>query len=364
MKFIKSSYEVRNIPDANDHDEVLKHLERIGRVCYKSEDKITDESAHRFLEMIRDRGHWAMLEHFIFVMEVPSYIYDAIIYAQENFPLDYELHNRLKYIDATPYITDNVDISKIDYNNDTSTSDRYIVSGSATAFNNIWKCKSMQTCNLYPIAEVCTFLLHNYPELMIHNDTVVSYDKRIRFLSKDEIKSLPISLRMIHDSMSIHFITSRAVSHDLVRHRPASWAMESTRYVNYFKRFGIQYIIPVWFSDETKKKLLSNDFENHKEDDVIKFIEDCKRVESIYNDFIEYNNYRPEQAMHMLPHKLKTELTMTARLSEWRHFFTMRADSHARLELREIVVPLFLQMLDEEPDIFGDLNWIETGMEK
>ena len=70
MKFIKPSFEILDIPEPNDHMGVLKFLERVGRVCYKSEDKITDESCIKFLQNIRNRKHWAMLEHYIFTIVI------------------------------------------------------------------------------------------------------------------------------------------------------------------------------------------------------------------------------------------------------------------------------------------------------
>ena len=62
--------------------------------------------------------------------------------------------------------------------------------------------------------------------------------------------------------------------------------------------------------------------------------------------------------MNLLPHILKTELVMTARLMEWRHFFKMRADSHARAEIREFTIPLFKEVIDTKPEIFADLKWV------
>ena len=75
MKFVRPSYEIFDLPDADSGNELLMHLEKIGRICYKSEEKITKTSAANFLRNIRNRKHWAMLEHYIFAFSVTKDIY-------------------------------------------------------------------------------------------------------------------------------------------------------------------------------------------------------------------------------------------------------------------------------------------------
>lgn len=104
---------------------------KIGRIPYKSEDKITDDSCIKYLKMIRDRKHWAMLEHFVFVMRVSRdiYIYIDYLATGNKHPEDFMLHEKLKYINFTK------DMEGHD--------NTYLVSGSATSFNYIWECPSM-----------------------------------------------------------------------------------------------------------------------------------------------------------------------------------------------------------------------------
>lgn len=366
MKFMKPSYEVFDLPDADSGNKLLMHLEKIGRICYKSEDRITSTSASNFLKNIKERKHWAMLEHYIFTFSVTKDIYCDITDGSllDRYPYDYELNHHMKYIYATYW----PEATKSDM--------KYLVSASATTLNYLWESKAFQHDNTHGIVKLCDFLTIAYPEIMKNawNNEVYAWPG-IRLLSRAEIESLPPELRMIHDFMSVKFITSRASSHDIVRHRPSSWAMESTRYVNYSRRFGVQYIIPAWFSETDRQHLLNEKdvellvqnpewmeaitfLDNH--DDVLKFVRDCHHAEIAYLDFIEHNNYIPEQAMHILPHALKTELVMTARLMEWRHFFKMRADSHARAEIREFVIPLFREQINQKPEIFADMRWVSS----
>ena len=61
MKVIQQSYEI--LTDLSDSTKILKDIERVGRVCYKSESNITQDSYIKFCKMLRDRGHEAMIEH-------------------------------------------------------------------------------------------------------------------------------------------------------------------------------------------------------------------------------------------------------------------------------------------------------------
>ena len=78
MNIINQSVQLIEKPEVIDRMSVLKYLEKIGRVCYKSEDRITDESCVKFIKMLRDRKHWAILEHFIFTFDVPKDLFDQM----------------------------------------------------------------------------------------------------------------------------------------------------------------------------------------------------------------------------------------------------------------------------------------------
>lgn len=111
-----------------------------------------------------------------------------------------------------------------------------------------------------------------------------------------------------HAHMTVLFIVDRGVSHELVRHRLASFSQESTRFVNYYNK-GIEFIAPSGFENEACGSELWRDA--------------MKRCEFIYTALIA-NGYPPEDARSVLPNALKTEVVMTANLREWRHVFRMR----------------------------------------
>ena len=346
MKMIKSSVVMYNIPDATDHDAVLMHLERIGRTCYKSEDKITTDSAAKFLKNIRNRKHWAILEHYIFTVSVPEWIYFDLqdVFTESNFNEDSEYITKFSFIHRTYWDKAN----KNRY--------RYLVSFSATALNYLVESitnKNDISCNVTnSIITLYKFMRKEYPELMsnCYTDLPDSDDSEISFLTREEIKSLPNWIRDIHDFMSVLFIVDRGVSHEIVRHRPASYAQESTRYCNYSKdKFdnGITVIIPCFF--DTGMGEISNSLVF----DEWKFA--CESAERRYLQLLEYGA-KAEQARTVLPNSLKTELNMTATIHEFKHFFNMRCDIAAHPQMREVACQLLIEANDSEyyKNVFND----------
>lgn len=333
MKEAKAGFEVLTIPEATDRLSVLTHLERIGRICYKSEDKITEESCINFIKNIRNRKHWAMLEHYIFTMSVPKAVYDNINDAAWKTPENVDLIQALKFINCT-------------YWGKAPSEDlRYIISGSATAFNYLWECECFRKNPIAGIPVVCNFIATTHPELMVCERNLIRDDGRIRFLSRDEIKSLPKNLRMLHDFQSVIFTVDRGVTHELVRHRPASWAQESTRYCNYNSgKFDneITFIRPLFY-DETREKEYNY------------WQESCYDSSGAYDWLIQAGS-TPQEARSVLPNSVKADICMTATMMEWRHFFKMRVPKTAHPQMREVTVPLFSDTLKMNPDIFQDLS--------
>ena len=210
MKIIKPSYEILT-PISDGGIKELQHIEKIGRVCYKSEDRITDdgESAKKFVKMLISNGHEAMIEH---------------------------------------------------------------------------------------------------------------------------------------SSLSVKFVVDRGVSHELVRHRIASFAQESTRYCNYSKdKFGneITVIEPCFWNEDT------GFYECWKVS--------CEQSERYYFELLN-GGATPQQARTVLPNSLKTEITITANYREWRNFFKLRTAEAAHPQMREITIPLLKELKTLIPIIFDDIE--------
>ena len=216
MKIIKPSYEILT-PISDGGIKELQHIEKIGRVCYKSEDRITDdgESAKKFVKMLISNGHEAMIEH---------------------------------------------------------------------------------------------------------------------------------------SSLSVKFVVDRGVSHELVRHRIASFAQESTRYCNYSKdKFGneITVILPCFF--DTGMGILSNSLV-YQEWKLA-----CECAEERYFNLLKMGA-TPQEARTVLPNSLKTEITVTANYREWRNFFKLRTAEASHPQMREITIPLLKEIKTLIPIIFDDIE--------
>lgn len=149
-----------------------------------------------------------------------------------------------------------------------------------------------------------------------------------------------------HASVTVKFVVDRGISHELVRHRLASFAQESTRYCNYSKDdFGseITFIIP--------------DYLEYKSEGWNIWKESMKQAEDAYFKMLDFG-LSPQQARAVLPNSLKTEVVMTANLREWRHFFKLRAlgtTGKSHPQMLEVAVPLLEDMKNLIPVVFDDL---------
>lgn len=147
-----------------------------------------------------------------------------------------------------------------------------------------------------------------------------------------------------HESISVEVTCDRGVSHEIVRHRIASYSQESTRYCNYIKdKFGngsITVIEPFFWSDDKQKF------------NVWQFI--MSACEEAYMKLIELGA-PPQEARSVLPNSLKTTIIMTMNLREWRHFFKLRTSPKAHPQMRELSIPLLNEFKTRIPVIFDDI---------
>lgn len=152
-----------------------------------------------------------------------------------------------------------------------------------------------------------------------------------------------------HASATVRFICDRGVSHELVRHRIASFSQESTRYVNYGNADHIGFIIPEWCNLPEGEVILRQYDELLPPDR--EWLEAMSHAEWHYQQLIVMG-WRPEQARSVLPNSLKTEIVMTANFREWRHFFSLRDAAPAHPQMRELCGPLHEAFRQAVPIIF------------
>lgn len=146
-----------------------------------------------------------------------------------------------------------------------------------------------------------------------------------------------------HEKISVKIICDRGVSHEIVRHRIASYSQESTRYCNYIKdKFGneLTFIKPIFWAEESPEYQI--------------WFSSMENIENTYMQLINLGA-RPEQARAVLPNSLKTEIIVTMNLREWRHFFKLRTSNRAHPQMREISIPLLQEFKALLPCIFDDI---------
>lgn len=147
-----------------------------------------------------------------------------------------------------------------------------------------------------------------------------------------------------HFNITVKFICDRGVSHELVRHRLASYCQESTRYCNYSKDgFGGEITV-IWPCFLAKGSTAMQHW-----------VWACRQAEASYFNMLTFG-CTPQEARSVLPNSLKTEVVMTANLREWRHFFKLRTAPAAHPQMRELAIPLLRRMQEMVPVVFDDLE--------
>lgn len=280
MRLIKPSFEIWD--QEGGLEGIYKQIERAGRVCYKSEDKITEASAGEFVNRMIKSGHGAMLEHGTIYLKAKTTVYGGMGSETVECPLD-------KYA-KNPYS---------------------VVTGDNTFIPNYL----YVTTNLRVLVENKWF-----DDLKYQCEPTEFHEKRI----------------------TVKFICDRGVSHEFVRHRVFSFAQESTRYCNYSKdKFGneITFIQPCW---DYIKTAAYNGVDNFDGD---YFEHSLREAESYYFKLLD-QGWKPQQARAVLPNLLKTELVMTGFTKDWEHFFELRDAGSAHPQARELAQPLHEEFID------------------
>lgn len=273
MKLCKPLFEIWEQPAGLEG--VYKQIEKVGRVCYKSEDKITEDSAKPFVDRMIKSGHGAMLEHGTVYLAMPM---------ETILPI--EANSWGKYT-RNPYS------------------------------------KGFKVCEVDGQRRVA---VTTNLRVLIENGWF------------DDLKYICEPTEFHEKRVTVHFVCDRGVSHEFVRHRVMSFAQESTRYCNYSKdKFGneLTFIKPCWLDiptgqyvywdgdwcDINKMKIQLPEGE-HK--DIDAFLWTLNNAETHYTLLIN-SGWKPQEARAVLPNSLKTELVVTGFTSDWNHFFDLRA---------------------------------------
>ena len=291
----------------HSRDDPYGFIEDVARTCYKSEAKKTPDSALKMVQNLIKSSHLAMLEHEYVFFKVDSIALSMLI-------SDYGVNN-LKYINFDyPYVSASFRALLELYNNTKSKMDfAFEVAGELF----------YQLCQKYPDI---------FPQIPEPKTRF-----KIELLSREEIlekyKGRSASLIIPH---TIRFTTSRAISHELVRHRVASFAQESQRYVAYDQdKHGSQIEIINPLIDPS-------DIENYNAWHYAMIMAETQYMN------LRKNGIKPEIARGVLPNDCKTEIVITATETEWQHILNLRLHGttgapHPQMkQLMELAYPILV----------------------
>ena len=314
MRIIKPSFEIWDQEEGLEG--IYKQIERAGRVCYKSEDKITEDSAKDFVDRMIKLGHGAMLEHGTIYLNVPEQTYTETLedeFGKFNNPNNglVDRYRKNKYSKVNSVAADEELRKKYPKVRPFKLTHHYITTNLRVIVENGWE-----------------------EDLEWQCEPTEHHEKRI----------------------TAKFICDRGVSHEFVRHRVFSFAQESTRYCNYSKdKFDneLTYICPCWLDYDRVQELTEIANRDNKEvyrmghDESLSmeerglcsFVYDMSNHEHGYLFQISVG-WKPQEARAVLPNALKTELVMTGFVSDWEHFFKLRDAGSAHPQARELAHPL------------------------
>lgn len=173
-------------------------------------------------------------------------------------------------------------------------------------------------------------------ETKITSDSAIGFIQRILDNGHESV--------LEHEKLTVRIICDRGVSHELVRHRIASYSQESTRYCNYSldkHQNELTFIRPFFWNDDPEKFHIWEDAMQIAEQSYLALIA---------------KDASPQEARSVLPNSLKTEIVVTMNIREWRHFFRLRTSTAAHPQMQEIAVPMLEQFKKVIPILFDDIN--------
>ena len=306
MNIVKAN---AKLMEHNNHPYAF--IEKVGRTCYKSEDKITDESAVAFVKSLVKKRHGAMLEHEIIYLRDSRFGVNSSV--SERTPNFIQLFWQMLSVADTIYdvkVGDHKSLRnyvKVDY-----------FHGIAGASFRTWIQIIEEFKDRYPsLIIIISRALHGeYPEIFEElAPTTIDPESPLVVMPRSEVEEIVRESEEPSDLLfhTVLFTCDRGVSHEFVRHRPASFGQESTRYCNYTRgQFGseITVIEPCFWSDHDSVQYRT--WKNA-----------CELAESNYFELIN-SGATAQEARSVLPNSLKTEIFITASEVEWQHIVNLR----------------------------------------
>lgn len=307
MKLIESSVQIIEEKDP------YKMIELAGRTCYKSEDKITENSAKEFVDRMIKLGHGAMLEHGTIYLNVPEQTYTETLedeFGKFNNPNNglVDRYRKNKYSKVNSVAADEELRKKYPKVRPFKLTHHYITTNLRVIIENGWEKDLEWQC-----------------------EPTEHHEKRI----------------------TAKFICDRGVSHEFVRHRVFSFAQESQRYCNYNKdKFNneLTFIRPTWLNIPTGDYTYWDgdwcDIDNMKiqlpsDNGVADNFLWCLNNAGMQYRLLINKGLKPQEARGVLPNATKTELVMTGFESDWEHFFKLRCSGATHPDAKKLADELY-----------------------
>lgn len=310
MRVIPASYEILNNLDL---ESLAVRIELCGRICYKSEDRIDQNSALPFVSKMAEHGHNSVLEMGVVTLQVECaddhQVTELFLIQPRYLQIDREENSLL-------------------------------ITGSVRTFRELL----MFHPDCAIVNAMCAWLYRRHPyffstilpEKGLLEDSSIS----VRKVELTEVDQLPPDKMARHRYIAVKFIVNRAVTHEMVRHRPCSFLQESQRYCRYSDdKFGseVTFIKPMFFEQN------SPEYEIWQ-----KAMQD---TEQLYLQLLKTSS--PQAARTVLPNSCKTELIVYANLAEWQHIIKLRSSKAAEPSMREVIIPLWDELKQQFPAIFS-----------
>ncbi len=306
MKVIEPSYEIQ---DELDHASLAVRLEVCGRICYKSEELITEDSALPFVKKIAAYGHNSVLEMAVVTLRVSCSAEEIVDF----------MNCQPKFL-----VIDEI-------------GDGLVVTGSVRGFRELY----LRCPDNHIVCGIVGFLAVRHGYLFEdvwqggHSSEGNEFIK-ISKISLETVEQFSDDHLLRHRFVGVKFFVNRAVTHEIVRHRTCSFLQESQRYCRYSQdKFENQvtFIKPMFFvegSDEYKIWHAA--------------MED---TEAMYLKLLETST--PQAARTVLPNSCKTEIIVYCNLEEWLHMFRLRTSKAAEPSMREVMIPLAEDLMARYP---------------
>lgn len=293
MRLIKPSFEI--IEQKPGIDGLLQHIERCGRTCYKSEDKITEDSAEKFVNMLVNRGHTAMVEHGTVYLK-----YDIIEHGSMNLPNKYHF-NKYSVVTALhgyAYITTNY---RVLLQNDWLDDLKYQCEPTE---HHVKRVTVKFVCDRGVSHEFVRHRVFSFAQESTRycNYSKDKFGKECTFIIPSWL-DIPEGEAYFHDGINFRVGTNEGdIFGESVN--PRAWAR-------------------------------NNDWK-----EVDSFLHALEIAENQYFDLLNLG-WIAQQARAVLPNSLKTELIMTGTIEQWEGFFKLRCAKDAHPQARELAVPLY-----------------------